>query len=186
MTMHQTLRLAALAGVVLAAAMTPTSAGAAPAALPGTMAGMPGVLSDVQAGRTGTHAPRLGLAGDEPRGRAANGSLDEPVAEPICHVTYQPTVFDSVIVAKVTIKNQSPAAINGWSLSFILPAAQRIIASSGSTYESPIDTIVARDVGTNAYVPSKESVLISFLIAHNGNLARPTAFSVNGHPCTTA
>ena len=105
------------------------------------------------------------------------------MADRICGVRYDIRVFARYLIADVTITNQGPTAINGWTLSFVLPAGQRIVAASGARYDSPTGLIDAHDVGINAVVGPGESVPIRFSIAHSGLPTKPVAFAVNGNDC---
>ncbi|MFI7641439.1 cellulose binding domain-containing protein [Nonomuraea sp. NPDC049400] len=73
--------------------------------------------------------------------------------------------------------------MNGWSLTFTLPAGQTITSGWNATYSPASGQITARNAAHNAVIPAKGSVDIGFQATHTGDTGKPAQFSLNGTAC---
>jgi glucuronoarabinoxylan endo-1,4-beta-xylanase len=74
--------------------------------------------------------------------------------------------------------------INGWTLGFTLPSGQAITSGWNATYSPTSGAVKASNVSYNGSIAPGASVDIGFQGTHTGNTAEPTAFTLNGIPCT--
>ena len=86
----------------------------------------------------------------------------------------------------ITITNTGTTTINGWSLVFTLPAGQTIISGWNANYVPTSGQVTASNLHYNATIPPNGSTTIGFQANHTGNTGRPSAFTLNGQPCTSA
>jgi hypothetical protein len=122
------------------------------------------------------------------------------VASPTAHLTIQPStastcrvgyvmanVWPGGFVANVTITNTGTTAINGWTLVFTLPAGQHISGGgwgvSGIRQDGQVVTIT--NASWDALINPGQSVGIGFQGTWTTNSGSPTAFTLNGAPCST-
>ena len=87
----------------------------------------------------------------------------------------------------ITIANTGSSAINGWTLAFTLPSGQSITGGWNATYSPNSGNVTARNVSYNGTIaPGSSASGIGFQATHNGNTARPSAFTLNGTACSVA
>ncbi|MER7281229.1 cellulose binding domain-containing protein [Dactylosporangium sp. NPDC000244] len=103
-----------------------------------------------------------------------------------CKVTYSINAWNTGLTTNVTIANTGAAAVNGWALTFTLPAGQTITSGWNATYAPASGAVTARNVSYNAGIPAGGSTSIGFQANHTGNASAPTAFSLNGTACAVA
>ncbi|HEX3045225.1 MAG TPA: cellulose binding domain-containing protein [Bacillota bacterium] len=85
----------------------------------------------------------------------------------------------------VTIKNNSTAAVNGWTLAFSFPGNQTIANLWNGTYTQSGASVSVKDAGFNANIPANGgSTNFGFNLNYSGTNAKPTAFTLNGTACT--
>jgi cellulase/cellobiase CelA1 len=94
--------------------------------------------------------------------------------------------WNSGLTADLTVTNTGTTAVNGWSLSFTLPAGQTITSGWNATYAPASGQVTARNVSYNGTLAAGASVSIGFQAGHTGNSAAPTSFVLNGAACATA
>ncbi|MBT2225037.1 cellulose binding domain-containing protein [Nonomuraea sp. NEAU-A123] len=115
------------------------------------------------------------------------GTVTTPPATPQpgagCQVTYTTNAWNTGLTASVTIANTSSNPINGWSLTFTLPAGQSITSGWNAAYSPTSGQITARNVSYNAAIPANGPVNIGFQATHTGNTGKPPQFSLNGTTC---
>jgi endo-1,4-beta-xylanase len=84
----------------------------------------------------------------------------------------------------VTIKNNSAAAVNGWTLAFTFPGNQKITNLWNGTYTQSGASVSVKDAGYNAYIGANGgSTNFGFNISYSGSNAKPTSFTLNGSAC---
>ncbi|MBX6766021.1 MAG: cellulose binding domain-containing protein [Actinomadura rubrobrunea] len=93
--------------------------------------------------------------------------------------------WDTGFTATVTITNTG-ATINGWTLTFDLPAGQRVSQGWGAQWSQSGTTVTAENAPWNGTLAPGQSTSIGFNGTHTGEDAKPTAFTLNGSSCTTA
>ncbi|MEU1886681.1 PHB depolymerase family esterase [Micromonospora rifamycinica] len=100
-----------------------------------------------------------------------------------CQVGYTVNAWNTGLTTAVTITNTSGTTVNGWSLTFTLPAGQSITSGWNATYSPTSGTVVARNVSYNGTIAPGASVSIGFQADHTGNTAKPAFFTLNDTPC---
>ena len=103
-----------------------------------------------------------------------------------CRVVSAVNAWNSGLTAEITVTNTGAAAVNGWSLTFTLPAGQTITSGWNATYAPASGQVTARNASYNGTLAPGASVSIGFQAGHTGNSAAPTSFSLNGAACTAA
>ncbi|WP_051808099.1 cellulose binding domain-containing protein [Actinoplanes subtropicus] len=109
-----------------------------------------------------------------------------PPAGTAPRVTYTTNTWSTGLTANISITNAGPATIDGWTLSFTLPSGQSITSGWNATYTPASGQVNARNVSYNATLAPGATTDIGFQATHTGNTAAPTAFTLNGIPCTVA
>jgi endoglucanase len=103
-----------------------------------------------------------------------------------CKVTYaRASEWGGGFTANVTVANTGTTAINGWTLTFSFPGDQHVTSSWNTRLTQSGAAVTARDAGYNAAVPAAGSVAFGFQGTWSASDASPTAFALNGTPCTT-
>ncbi|MBO0867089.1 MAG: cellulose binding domain-containing protein [Micromonosporaceae bacterium] len=114
-------------------------------------------------------------------------TIDQPTSAPgACQVSYTPNVWPGGFVANVTITNTGTTTINGWTLVFTLPAGQHINNGWNVQIVQPEQTVILTNAPYNATINPGASVLLGFQGTWTTSAASPTAFTLNGVPCTVA
>ncbi|GAB3893096.1 cellulose binding domain-containing protein [Microbispora bryophytorum] len=99
-------------------------------------------------------------------------------------VAYTMNSWNSGFTASISITNTGTSTINGWTLSFTLPSGQSITSGWNATYSPSSGQVSAANVSYNGTIAPGATVDIGFQATHTGNTAEPTAFTLNGVPCT--
>jgi chitodextrinase len=104
-----------------------------------------------------------------------------------CAVTYATNEWSTGFTANVTIRNTGTAAINDWTLRFAFPnAGQRAGQGWGATWAQTGAEVSGTNLSYNGSLAAGASTGVGFNGTHTGANPRPTAFTVNGSPCTVA
>lgn len=101
-----------------------------------------------------------------------------------CRVGYTVNAWNTGLTAAITITNTGGTALNGWSLSFTLPAGQTITSGWNAAFAPAGGAVTARNAAYNGALAPGASVGVGFQATHTGDTAKPTAFSLNGVACT--
>jgi hypothetical protein len=111
---------------------------------------------------------------------------DPPPPPGRCTVRDDMNAWNTGFTSNFTITNTSTTPINGWSLTFTLPAGQVITNGWNATYTPTSGQVTARNVSFNAAIPANGGTVgdFGFQATHTGNTAKPTSFTLNGTPCT--
>ncbi|WP_461012476.1 extracellular catalytic domain type 1 short-chain-length polyhydroxyalkanoate depolymerase [Streptomyces capparidis] len=109
-----------------------------------------------------------------------------PGPDGACRVTYTTSTWNTGLTASITITNTGTAAVNGWSLSFPLPAGQTVTSGWNATYSPASGTVTARNAAHNGTIAPGASTTIGFQATHSGDTAKPASFTLNGSACRTA
>nr|WP_239167861.1 glycoside hydrolase family 9 protein [Catellatospora coxensis] len=89
--------------------------------------------------------------------------------------------------AKVSIKNTGTTAINGWTLTYSLPASGQAVSSGHSANWSQSGlNVTATNLSWNATVAPNASIQIGYNGVWTTANPEPTAFKVNGATCTVS
>jgi hypothetical protein len=103
-----------------------------------------------------------------------------------CRVSDVVSAWNTGLTANITITNSGSATVSGWSLAFTLPSGQTITNGWNATYSPTSGQVTATNVSYNGTLAPGASTTIGFQATHTGNSAAPTAFTLNGAPCTVA
>jgi hypothetical protein len=109
-----------------------------------------------------------------------------PPGNTACRVTGTVSAWSTGLTESLTVTNTGSTAVNGWSLSFTLPAGQRITSGWNATYSPNTGQVTARNLSYNAAIAPGASVGIGFQATHTGDTAKPASFTLNGAACSTA
>ncbi|MEV4378028.1 cellulose binding domain-containing protein [Streptosporangium sp. NPDC049644] len=101
-----------------------------------------------------------------------------------CRVAYTMSSWNNGFTAGISITNTGTSTINGWTLGFTLPPGQTITSGWNATYTPSSGQVSARNVGYNGTLAPGATIDIGFQATHTGDTAEPTAFTLNGVPCT--
>ncbi|MET8140848.1 cellulose binding domain-containing protein [Sphaerisporangium sp. NPDC005288] len=99
-------------------------------------------------------------------------------------VAYTMNSWNNGFTASISITNTTASTINGWTLVFTLPSGQAITSGWNATYSPTSGQVSARNVDFNGTLAPGATVEIGFQATHTGSTAEPTAFTLNGVPCT--
>lgn len=99
-------------------------------------------------------------------------------------VAYTMSTWNNGFTADISITNTGTSTINGWTLAFTLPAGQSITSGWNATFSPSSGQVSARNLSYNATLAPGATIDIGFQATHTGNTAEPTAFTLNGIPCT--
>ncbi len=101
-----------------------------------------------------------------------------------CHVTYSPHTWTGGFTADVTVSNPGTTALSGWTLAFTFPGDEKITSAWNATVTQTGASVSATNMGYNATIPAGGSQSFGFQGTWSASAAPPTAFSVNGTPCS--
>ncbi|GGO14245.1 hypothetical protein GCM10010116_28710 [Microbispora rosea subsp. aerata] len=101
-----------------------------------------------------------------------------------CRVSATVNAWNEGLTEQIAITNTGSSTINGWSLTFTLPSGQTITNGWNATYSPTSGQVTARNVSYNGTLPPGATTEIGFQATHTGNAGKPTAFALNGSPCT--
>ncbi|MTE18863.1 glucose/sorbosone dehydrogenase-like protein [Streptomyces sp. TRM43335] len=107
-------------------------------------------------------------------------------SEPVrtCHVDYTMRTWGTGFTADVTVTNTGATPIEGWALSFALPAGQDIISGWNAVF-SEAAVVTVGNAEYNATIPPGASVDFGFVASHTGDTSPPRRFELNGGECAT-
>jgi hypothetical protein len=112
-------------------------------------------------------------------------SPSSPAPSLSCAVTYtNSSVWHGGVVANITITNTGTTAILGWTLVFTFDGDERIISGWGAVISQAGQAVTARNADWNKAIPAGGSVSVGFQASYATSYTPPTAFTLNGVPCT--
>jgi lysophospholipase L1-like esterase len=96
------------------------------------------------------------------------------------------TMYDwgSGATISITVKNNSAAVINGWTLDWSFSGNQKISNIWNATYTQNGTRVTVKNQSYNAAIPVDGSASFGFNITYSGTNAKPTGFTLNGTSCT--
>jgi len=111
-----------------------------------------------------------------------------PVSSPppngaACRVTVTVNPWNTGLTESISITNTGAVAINGWALTFTLPAGQSITSGWNAQFSPSSGAVTARNMTYNGVLAPGASTTLGFQATHTGNTARPPAFALNGNAC---
>jgi cellulase/cellobiase CelA1 len=84
----------------------------------------------------------------------------------------------------VTVTDTGTAAVNGWTLVWTFPGDQKIGQLWNAAYTQSGETVTAANESYNASIAPGSSASFGFTGTYTNSDASPTAFTLNGSPCT--
>jgi Tfp pilus assembly protein PilV len=117
---------------------------------------------------------------------ASATATPKPTATPGYAVHYEVSYqWNTGATINVTIKNNSLQPINGWTLVWNFSGNQKITGLWNGSYEQSGKTATVKNAGWNAQIPANSGeVSFRFNLSYMGTNASPTAFKLNGIPCS--
>ncbi|MBT0995113.1 cellulase family glycosylhydrolase [Cellulomonas sp. DKR-3] len=125
-------------------------------------------------------------SGTNPTDDPTSTPTSTPTAPPVgaCSVTYQAGTWSTGMSVNVKVKNTGTTSVSGWSLSFTLPAGQRLEQGWSATWSQTGQVVTATGAQWNSALAPGASVDLGFNGTHTGTTTSPTAFTLNGSACT--
>ncbi|MER6592114.1 cellulose binding domain-containing protein [Micromonospora purpureochromogenes] len=103
-----------------------------------------------------------------------------------CAVKYTPNAWNNGFTADVTITNRGSSTINGWNLTYNLPAGQQVTNAWNATVTQSGSAVSARNVGFNGSIAPGGTANFGYQGTLSGAYSSPTSFSLNGVACSRA
>ncbi|MFI0901219.1 cellulose binding domain-containing protein [Streptomyces sp. NPDC020983] len=101
-----------------------------------------------------------------------------------CKVTYATQTWSGGFTANVTVANTGSSAVNNWKLGFTLPSGQTVTSAWNATVSPSSGAVTASGMSYNASIPAGGSQSFGFQGTSTGSTASPSAFTLNGTPCS--
>ncbi|BBH67891.1 hypothetical protein ACTI_45760 [Actinoplanes sp. OR16] len=114
-----------------------------------------------------------------------SASVSPSTGTAACRAKGAVNAWNNGLTADITITNTGSSSINGWQVTFSLPAGQTITGGWNATYAPSSGQVTASNVGYNAALAPGASVSFGFQATHTGNSGAPTGYALNGSACTT-
>jgi poly(3-hydroxybutyrate) depolymerase len=109
-----------------------------------------------------------------------------PTRTGACQVSYATqSQWAGGFVAQLTITNTSTTATSGWTLGFTFPGDQHITNAWNGTTSQNGENVTITNASYNGTIPAGGSVSLGFQGTWTSNDTAPTAFTLNGTPCTS-
>ncbi|GGN50285.1 poly(3-hydroxybutyrate) depolymerase [Actinoplanes campanulatus] len=102
-----------------------------------------------------------------------------------CRATATVNAWNNGLTANITVTNTGVSSINGWAVTFGLPAGQSITGGWNATYAPTSGRVTAGNVGYNAVLAPGASVSFGFQATHTGDSGTPTGYTLNGSACVS-
>lgn len=103
-----------------------------------------------------------------------------------CAVKYTPNAWNNGFTAEVTITNTGSSTINGWNLTYNLPAGQQVTNAWNATVTQSGSAVSARNVGWNGSIAPGGTASFGYQGTLSGAYSSPTSFTLNGVACSRA
>lgn len=87
---------------------------------------------------------------------------------------------------EVTVRNTGGSAVDGWTLNWTFPGAQRITTLWGGTPVQTGSEVSVASVPYTAAIPAAGSVTLGFTATTTDRDPSPSAFTLNGSACSVA
>ncbi|MFE2942240.1 cellulase family glycosylhydrolase [Streptomyces sp. NPDC059255] len=85
---------------------------------------------------------------------------------------------------EIVIRNTGSSTIDGWTLGWAFPNGQRITNLWGGTATQSGSSVGVAAASYTAVIAPNSSVAVGFTASWTGSNGKPTAFTLNGAPCT--
>jgi cellulose binding protein with CBM2 domain/fibronectin type III domain protein len=108
-----------------------------------------------------------------------------PPPPPTCSVSYAVTAqWVHGFTAGVTVTNTGPAAITGWTLGFTFGGTQKVVSAWNGTATQTGATVTVKNAHWNGALAPGASATAGLQGTWSGSNPPPTAYTLNGLPCT--
>ncbi|MGW5668266.1 GH12 family glycosyl hydrolase domain-containing protein [Micromonospora sp. NPDC003776] len=101
-----------------------------------------------------------------------------------CSVKYTPNAWNNGFTADVQITNTGSSTINGWTLTYNLPAGQTITSAWNATVTQSGSAVTAKNLDYNGTLSPGASTSFGYQGTLSGTYSSPSSFSLNGVTCT--
>ncbi|WP_158632262.1 S8 family serine peptidase [Micromonospora sp. Llam0] len=110
-------------------------------------------------------------------------TVNTPSGAGTCQVSYAINSGGSTFTSNIVITNTGTSTINGWTLAFTLPSGHSFGSGWSATYGTSGQDVTATSLTWNSTLLPQGTANIGFNGTGSGT-AEPTAFTLNGTPCT--
>ncbi|WP_329107871.1 cellulose binding domain-containing protein [Micromonospora sp. NBC_01699] len=100
-----------------------------------------------------------------------------------CRVGYTSNSWQNGFTADVSVTNTGSGPVNGWTLTYDLPAGQQVTSAWNATVTQSGSAVTARNIGWNGTIAPGATVTFGHQGTHGGGYTTPTAFTLNGTAC---
>ncbi|GAA3815885.1 exoglucanase CbhB [Cellulomonas soli] len=101
-----------------------------------------------------------------------------------CTVRYTTNDWSTGFTGSVRITNTGTSAITGWALRFSFTGGQQVQQGWSASWSQTGTAVTATNLGWNGTLAPGASTDVGFNGSHTGSNPKPTAFTLNGSPCT--
>jgi len=103
-----------------------------------------------------------------------------------CSVKYTANSWNNGFTASVKVTNTGTSALSSWSLGFSFGNGQTVTQGWSAEWSQSGTAVTAKNAAWNGTLGAGQSVDIGFNGSHSGTNNAPTAFTLNGAPCTVS
>ncbi|MEV4545149.1 GH12 family glycosyl hydrolase domain-containing protein [Micromonospora echinaurantiaca] len=101
-----------------------------------------------------------------------------------CAVKYTPNAWNNGFTADVQITNRGSSTVNGWTLTYSLPAGQQVTSAWNATVSQSGSTVTARNLSWNGSIAPGGTASFGYQGTLSGSYSSPTSFTLNGVACS--
>jgi endo-1,4-beta-xylanase len=101
-----------------------------------------------------------------------------------CSVNYTANTWNTGFTTSITIRNNGPGTINGWTLRFTFPGNQAVTNAWNSTPAQNGTAVTLTNVSYNAVINPGGTTNMGFQATYSGTNTNPASFTVNTTTCT--
>ncbi|TDC60572.1 glycosyl hydrolase family 5 [Micromonospora sp. KC207] len=101
-----------------------------------------------------------------------------------CAVKYTSNSWNNGFTADVQVTNTGSSTINGWTMTYNLPAGQQITSAWNATVTQSGSAVTARNISHNGTIAPGATVSFGYQGSLSGTYSSPTSFTLNGQSCT--
>ncbi|GIG20289.1 hypothetical protein Cch01nite_10130 [Cellulomonas chitinilytica] len=101
-----------------------------------------------------------------------------------CKVVYTANSWNNGFTASVKVTNTGTSALSSWNLGFSFANGQKVTQGWSADWSQSGTAVTAKNAAWNGTLAAGQSIDIGFNGSHTGTNNNPTAFTLNGAPCT--
>ncbi|MEV0090861.1 glycoside hydrolase family 48 protein [Streptomyces sp. NPDC050738] len=121
-----------------------------------------------------------------PLAMTAAGGSPAQAATLQCSVDYTVNDWGGGFTANLAVTNRGTAAVDGWSLTYAYAGNQTLTSGWSATWTQSGKNVTAKNLDWNKTLAPGAATSIGANFNYSGTNTAPTAFAVNGTPCTGA